>query len=119
MEKKQFKIYEFLVEFFRPTKWKILTTLIFIIIATLGFFGIVPFAYYTQVGDVIVSKPSFLVTGPIYPLIFITDITNISIDIERYGFTSSLILVFIVLLAYYYLVSCLLTIIYRKFIRIR
>ena len=105
---------EKILEFFRPNIKKILITLIFILIASLSLFGIKPFAYYTTVGDVVVAKPSILVTGPLVPLLFIMDVTNTNIDLGKQSGIPSLILFLVVILIYYYLISCLLVFIYKK-----
>jgi len=105
-------------EFVRPNKWKIIIVSIFILTWVLGFFQFPYFTEYEIVGDVGFNRPSILITGPIYPLIAIWELFENSIDTKAElgptGALLMLVLTFIVLLIYYYILSCLLVFIYGK-----
>lgn len=103
-----------IIEAFIPNRYNILLTLIFIFTAILSLFGVKPFAYYTTIGNRVTAKPSILVIGPIYPLIWILEKIGIKIDFGSKSAIPILVLVLIILLIYYYILSCLLVFIFKQ-----
>ncbi len=94
---------------------KYIIILIIIFIFLLSILGIPPFGTYKQVGDVILPRPTFLITVFFFPLIFLAKLI-FSLGFELSIRKQPIILLFILLIifAYSYLISIIILYIYNK-----
>ena len=98
------EIYKFL----RLDIRKVTTTLMFLASLILGFIGVPPFAYFIFAGDAGISQPSFLVTIPLYPLIWISKIINFKLNIRNPNIDLWFAFLLLIVCIYYYILSALL-----------